>query len=213
VISQQCHFVDDAGRRCRGRAIVGLKYCTWHRQDGGPRPTKSAHQIWTPSLAKTNPEKLAEIMLRLARIKNRTGRAHNPTTILWLVKRYGHHLDRLFELLSQEASAGRSVDKLVKQASGPALQTILRRERQKNLVDPDVRPPRYWAIFGFITAYIARYRRSPARSEIAAAVGMRVGKNLAEYLAQLEQDGLLIRLTKPRNTRAFYVSPKIKERL
>lgn len=213
MISQQCHFVDDAGRRCRCRSIAGLKHCTWHRQDGGPRPSRPLHQLHTPSLAKTNPEKLAEIMLRLARIKNQTGRAHKPTTILWLVKSYGHYLDRLFELLNQELNAGRSVDKLVKQAGGPALQTILRRERHKKRRDPDVRPPRYWAIFGFITAYIARYRRSPSCSEIAAALGLSVGGILTEYLARLEQDGLLIRLSKPRNARAFYVSPKIKDRL
>jgi hypothetical protein len=152
-------------------------------------------------------------MLRLARIKNYARRADKPATIFFLVKSYGHYLDRLFELLNQEASAGRSVDKLVKQASGPGLQTILRRERQKKLRDPDVRPPRYWAIFGFITAYIARYRRSPSLSEIAAATDMGVGTLLTEYLARLEQDGLLIRLSKPRNVRAFYVSPKIKGRL
>ena len=102
---------------------------------------------------------------------------------------------------------------MVEQASGLDLQTILRRERQKKRADPNARSPRYWAIFGFITAYIARYRRSPSTPEIAAAIGMHPGSHLINYLTQLEEDGLLIRLSKARNERAFYVAPKIKARL
>ena len=213
MIREQCRFVDDAGRRCRGPTIAGLKYCPWHRQDGGPRPWGVVHQIRTPSVAKTNSEKAAELMLRLARIKNYAPRVSKPKTIFWLVQRYGYYLDRLLALMSEEQEAGRPVDKLIKQASGPDLQVILRREQQKRLTDPDARTPRYWAIFGFVTAYIARYRRSPSMREIAAATGVGLGQMLGKYLSQLEADGLLVRLPKSRRRDGYYVSSKVKGRL